>query len=48
VTYLPQENTEEEIVFVGFPSRFSSVLAEKEALTRVMKVLRAGTGERKI
>jgi hypothetical protein len=30
-TYLPQENTEEEIVFVEFPSRFSCVLAEKEA-----------------
>jgi hypothetical protein len=30
-TYLPQENAEEEIVFVGFPSRFSCALAEKEA-----------------
>jgi hypothetical protein len=29
-TYLSQENTEEEIVFVEFPSRFSRVLAEKE------------------
>ena len=29
-TYLPQENTEEEIVFVEFPSHFSCVLAEKE------------------